>query len=190
MNNENQKVETGETTPQMESFPIVIEVTNKNSELAQTNVEVLFPNRNASNNYGNNKYIEIKSASDGMTYNDIISYLNHKSITIGLTFITALINNNTIRNEFIVHSDDIHGNYRGIRIYPILDPYQTLLDCVCIHQPYELNNTAGVSGLKLKMLPCAKIQIAIYPSSMSKESNKKRDELYAGLPPMEAIPLK
>ncbi len=158
-----------------ESAPLIVEVTNTTAE--KHNVRVFFPNEKKEDNYGNHKGIELRNAGIDVqigdttikspTYDDLLSVIDKKKITVGMTYMQAVINNAQPFQPYIIHSEHlISGRYSGFKILPFLDPYQNQCSVSLSKRPYVFDNINGYSGMILPVLPNAKFYIYLFPSSI------------------------
>lgn len=102
-----------------------------------------------SKKYGNADGVIITNMFEGETYDELLEELRGKIITVGTTSLQFISGNNrSICMPFCVHTEQ-GENYHGMRIVPMLDPYQQWSDIVNVIRNYEFNNLNGYSFLKM-----------------------------------------
>ena len=142
--------------------PIIIKVTNTSNSTKQK-VKLLHPSATSDNNYGNSNTLTIESGVPDVDYKDYLSFLNGKNIRIKQVLIQAQVNSSSIINVITVHTENLHNQtYSGLRLVPIINPYQNQTSCVLINKEFTLNNIDGYSELSLTVNENASFIMYLY----------------------------
>jgi len=155
------------------SRPLVIKVTNTSNTTKQK-VKLFNPNAINEANYGNPEILKIESEGIGLEYKDILSFLIGKCIKIKVVMIVSLSNSKSILNLINVHTENLRNQtYSGLRLAPIIDPYQNQTNIVVTDTNFTLNNIDGFSELSLVVDESTSFMMYLYMENDEVESKSQ-----------------